>query len=93
MSLSRRAKLRIVLTSDVFPTAVIAYRSGAVDDATLAKFREGLLNASQNILGRQMLTLWKLTSFEAVPADYEATLAEIVKSYPAPVYPKVSARD
>jgi ABC-type phosphate/phosphonate transport system substrate-binding protein len=81
----RAARLRVVLTSEIFPTAVIAYRLGAVDDATLAKFREGLVNASHNILGRQMLTLWKLTAFEPVPADYETTLSEIVKAYPPPM--------
>ncbi len=81
----RASKLRVVLTSEIFPTAVIAYRFGGVDDATLAKFRDGLMNASHNILGRQMLTLWKLTSFEAIPDDYEATLSEIVKAYPPPV--------
>jgi ABC-type phosphate/phosphonate transport system substrate-binding protein len=84
----RAAKLRIVLTSDVFPTAVIAYKPGAVDEATAAKFRDGLLGASHSILGRQMLTLWKLTGFEAIPNDYEATLSDIVKAYPPPAFGK-----
>jgi ABC-type phosphate/phosphonate transport system substrate-binding protein len=78
----RAAKLRIVVTSDIFPAAVIAYRPGAIDEATAIKFRDGLVGASQSILGRQMLTLWKLTSFDAVPEDYESTLTEIVKTYP-----------
>ena len=81
----RASKLRVVLTSGSSLTAVIAYRFGAVDDATMSKFREGLVNASHNILGRQMLTLWKLTSFETVPDDYETTLSEIVKAYPPPM--------
>ncbi len=84
----RASKLRVVLTSDIFPTAVIAYRPGVVDEATLTKFREGLVGASSSILGRQMLTLWKLTAFEAVPDDYEATLVEIIKNYPPPSFGK-----
>ena len=80
----RAAKLRVVATSDVFPSAVIAYRPGVLDEATLNKFRSGLFNANQNAMGKQMLTLWKLTAFEAIPADYEQNLTEIVKTYPPP---------
>jgi ABC-type phosphate/phosphonate transport system substrate-binding protein len=80
----RAARLRIVATSDVFPSAVIAYRPGTLDEPTLNKFRSGLFNANQNVMGKQMLTLWKLTAFEAVPADYEQNLADIAKAYPAP---------
>jgi ABC-type phosphate/phosphonate transport system substrate-binding protein len=84
----RALKLRVVMTSDIFPTAVIAYKPGCVDEPTLAKFRDGLMGASQSIMGRQMLTLWKLTAFEAIPNDYESTLTEIVKSYPPPAFTK-----
>ena len=80
----RVSKLRVVLTSEIFPTAVIAFKPGSVDEATLNKFREGLVGANHNIMGRQMLTLWKLTAFEAVPDDYETTLVEIIKTYPPP---------
>ena len=76
------------MTSDIFPTAVIAYKPGCVDEPTLAKFRDGLMGASQSIMGRQMLTLWKLTAFEAIPDDYESTLIEIVKTYPPPAFSK-----
>jgi ABC-type phosphate/phosphonate transport system substrate-binding protein len=84
----RVSKLRVVLTSEVFPTAVIAYKPGSVDDATITKFREGLVGASHNIMGRQMLTLWKLTAFETIPDDYESTLVEIIKNYPPPTCSK-----
>jgi ABC-type phosphate/phosphonate transport system substrate-binding protein len=80
----RYAKLKTVQVSEVFPAAVVAYRAGAVDEATLRKFREGLLGAQRTVLGRQMLLLWKLTGFEPVPEDYEQTLADIVKAYPPP---------
>ena len=68
----------------MFPAAVIAYRPGILDEATLKKFRDGMLGADQTILGKQMLTLWKLTAFAPVPDDYDQTLLDIVKTYPAP---------
>jgi ABC-type phosphate/phosphonate transport system substrate-binding protein len=80
----RFEKLKIVQTSEVFPAAVVAYRLGALDEPTLKRFREGMANANQTLLGRQLLTLWKLTAFEAVPDDYEQTCTEIVRAYPPP---------
>jgi ABC-type phosphate/phosphonate transport system substrate-binding protein len=80
----RYAKLKLAQQSEIFPAAVIAYRPGTLDEATLQRFRQGLVNANKTLLGRQMLTLWKLTGFEAVPTDYEQTLTDILKSYPQP---------
>jgi ABC-type phosphate/phosphonate transport system substrate-binding protein len=84
----RFAKLKTVHQSEAFPAAVVAYRPGAIEDATLERFRAGLLGAHQTSLGRQMLTLWKLTGFEAVPAGYEQNLASIAKAYPPTKVPK-----
>jgi ABC-type phosphate/phosphonate transport system substrate-binding protein len=81
----RYARLKVLERSEVFPAAVVAYHPGSVDEATLRRFREGLINANKGALGRQFLTLWKLTGFEPVPADYEKTLTEILKAYPHPL--------
>lgn len=83
----RFSKLKIIQTSEPFPAAAVAYRPGTLSDATLDRFRRGLINANTNILGKQMLTLWKLSGFESVPEDYDQLLANIVKSYPAPTAP------
>jgi ABC-type phosphate/phosphonate transport system substrate-binding protein len=80
----RSAKLRAAQTSEIFPAAVVAYRPGMLDEATLKKFRDGMISVNRTIMGRQMLTLWKLTGFEDVPADYDKTLIDIVKAYPPP---------
>jgi ABC-type phosphate/phosphonate transport system substrate-binding protein len=80
----RFAKLRVLASSETFPPAVVAYRPGSLDDVTLQRFRDGLMNSSNTVLGRQLLTLWKLTAFEAVPSDYDQLLREIVKVYPPP---------
>jgi hypothetical protein len=44
-----------------------------------------MINANKNERGRDLMTLWKLTGFEAVPADYTAKCAEIARAYPPPV--------
>jgi ABC-type phosphate/phosphonate transport system substrate-binding protein len=81
----RFAKLKDLQVSEVFPAAVVVYRPGTLNEATLKRFSDGLLNTHRTILGRQMLTMWKLTGFEQVPPDYDQNLSEIVKHYPAPV--------
>lgn len=80
----RFKRLTVLHDSEVFPTAVVAYRKGALDESILARFRKGMAGANQTVMGRQLLTLWKITGFEPIPADYEKTLTNIVKAYPAP---------
>jgi ABC-type phosphate/phosphonate transport system substrate-binding protein len=78
-------RLKTLKESEPFPTAVVVYRQGALSDKTLEKFLKGMINANKNERGRDLMTLWKLTGFEAVPADYIAKCAEIMKSYPPPL--------
>jgi ABC-type phosphate/phosphonate transport system substrate-binding protein len=80
----RFEQLQPMLISEVFPTGVVAYHPGAIDAETIRRFREGMSTANQSALGRQLMTLWKLTAFEPVPADYEKILNDIVKAYPPP---------
>jgi ABC-type phosphate/phosphonate transport system substrate-binding protein len=80
----RFAGLQIAVESEVFPAGVVVYRAGTLDAKTLAKFRDGLLGTHKTILGKQLLTLWKLTGFENVPADYDQMLTDIAKAYPPP---------
>jgi ABC-type phosphate/phosphonate transport system substrate-binding protein len=76
------ARLKVLKRSEIFPAAVVAYRQGAIDDAKLARFRDGMVGAVQNERSRDLLTLWKLTAFEDVPADFPQTLANIARAYP-----------
>jgi ABC-type phosphate/phosphonate transport system substrate-binding protein len=80
----RFAKLRVLASSETFPPAVVAYRPGSLDDATLQRFRDGLMNSSNTVLGKQLLTLWKLTGFEPVPSDFDQLVTDIAKAYPPP---------
>jgi ABC-type phosphate/phosphonate transport system substrate-binding protein len=82
----RYAKLRILETSEAFPAGVIVYREDTIDEATLNKFRSGMTNMKNTIVGREFLTLWHLSAFEPVPDDYGQTLADIVKVYPPPAH-------
>ena len=81
----RFSKLKIVEESEIFPPAVVAYRPGALDDAALARFRDRMISTKKGAAGRRFLTLWKLTGFEPIPADYDQIVDAIVKVYPTPV--------
>lgn len=80
----RYARLRVVQESEIFPAAVIAYRPGSLDAATVKRCRDGLLAAHQQPLGRQLMLMMRLTAFEPVPADYDKTVANIARVYPPP---------
>jgi ABC-type phosphate/phosphonate transport system substrate-binding protein len=83
----RYVKVRAAHVSEPFPAAAVVYKNGAIDEALLKRFREGLMNANRSVLGRQIFTLFKLTAFEPVPTDYDQVLADIAKVYPPPAHP------
>jgi ABC-type phosphate/phosphonate transport system substrate-binding protein len=78
------ARLKVLTKSEVFPAAVIAYRHGSLDAATLKTFRDGMINANQTARGRDLMALWKLTAFEPIPEDFQQTLDNIRRAYPDP---------
>lgn len=77
-------QLRILKDSEPFPSAVIAYVDGGVDGKVLERFRGGMLKANNSERGRDMMSMWRITSFEEVPGDYQRTVDEILRSYPVP---------
>ncbi len=78
------ARLRVLQESELFPTGAIAYRVGGLDGQTVAKFREGLIDANQTDEGKELMRLARLTAFEPVPAEYTQMLRDIIKIYPSP---------
>jgi len=76
--------LKVVQRSCVFPAAVVAYREGGVDEGTLARVHTGLIKANRDVRGKELMSMWKLTAFEAVPADFSRTLAGVIREYPCP---------
>jgi ABC-type phosphate/phosphonate transport system substrate-binding protein len=78
------ARLKTIQQSEAFPSGVIAYVPGSMEEARLARFRDGLLTAHKNPRGEAILSLCQLKRFDVVPADYDQQLAAIVKAYPGP---------
>jgi ABC-type phosphate/phosphonate transport system substrate-binding protein len=79
---ARFNKLKPAAKSQPFPPPVVAYYENQLDDATLQRFKQGLLGASQKETGQTLLTLFHLTNFEAVPSDFDQVLAATRKAYP-----------
>jgi ABC-type phosphate/phosphonate transport system substrate-binding protein len=79
---ARFNKLRPAAKSEPLPPPVVTYYEGKLDDATLDRFKQGLLNASKKERGQTLLTLFHLTNFEAVPPDFGQVLATTRKGYP-----------
>ena len=79
---ARFNRLKEVAKSQPFPPTVVVYLEGVLDNATLQRFRDGLLNASRKEKGQTLLTLFRLTGFETVPNDFDRVLAETRKAYP-----------
>jgi ABC-type phosphate/phosphonate transport system substrate-binding protein len=78
------ARLRVLAASAAFPPPAVVYWRGAVDDTTLAKVRRCLQNSHTTPLGAELMKLWRITSFDPVPADYDQAVADCIKSYPCP---------
>jgi len=78
------AKLKEVARSEAFMPPVIAYNPASLDAATLAKLREGLLRAHKTPMGDELMKMWKITSFEPVPANFQQAMDRSYKAYPPP---------
>jgi ABC-type phosphate/phosphonate transport system substrate-binding protein len=79
----RFARLKQVAQSQPFPPPVVAYKDKDLDEATLDRFRNGLIKASTKERGQRMLNMFHLTGFETIPDDFAKVLAETRKKYPA----------
>lgn len=77
-------RLKVLSKSELFPSGVLACRKGALDEATLDRFREGLTQAHKSIRGRDLMLMFKIGAFEPPPSNYSQMLTDIVRVYPAP---------
>jgi hypothetical protein len=77
-------RLQVLTQSEAFLPPVIAYREGAVSRKTLAKFEAGLRSANKTEMGKELLKMWKITSFEPIPANFAEQLESSLKAYPPP---------
>jgi ABC-type phosphate/phosphonate transport system substrate-binding protein len=80
----RFEQLKEVAKSRPLPPVVVAFCDKVLDDVTVKRFREGLVEARNKEKGRMMLTLFRLTAFEVAPDDFGEALAETRTAYPPP---------
>jgi ABC-type phosphate/phosphonate transport system substrate-binding protein len=80
----RFAQLRELMHSGPFPAPAVVYEQGTLDEATLKRFHDGLVNAKNKEQGKMLLELYKLTAFESVPKDFAKVLQDTLKNYPPP---------
>lgn len=80
----RFTRLKEITHSQPFPPPLLAYQPGVLDEATLHKFRTGLLRAGHNDRGQTLLTHFRLTGFEAPAPDFDRVVAETRRAYPTP---------
>jgi ABC-type phosphate/phosphonate transport system substrate-binding protein len=78
----RAKRLRVMLSSENFPEAVVVIRPGLIDEDTVRRFRQGMSTAHATPLGRQLLALYSMAGFQPLPPNYEQQLTEIGKAYP-----------
>jgi ABC-type phosphate/phosphonate transport system substrate-binding protein len=81
---NRAAKLRVLLESEPFPAGVVAYNPATLDEATLQRFRDGMVTANQTKRGKELLNMVRMTGFEPLPKDFDQILNDIVRAYPPP---------
>ncbi len=84
--------LRVLQHSDCFPSPVIAYKEGGIDNVMLTKIRDGLLKAHDNPAAEDILQMWQIKAFEPIPQTYSKSLADLLKTYPVPEASKVTMR-
>ncbi len=77
-------KLRILAQSELLPSAVVVYRKAALDDATVTRIRNGLIDCVNTPIGKMFSLFWQLKGFEDVSVAYHATVAKSLAAYPEP---------
>jgi ABC-type phosphate/phosphonate transport system substrate-binding protein len=80
----RAKRIKVIATSEEFPPTTVAYREKMLDADVINRFQNGMSHAHTTPLGRQLLSLWQLTGFEPIPADYRKALFDIAQAYPPP---------
>ncbi len=80
-------QLKEIAHSDPLPPPVIACFDSSLPESTRVKFRKSLLHSGRKDRGKMMLTLFHLTGFDPVPADFDKVLARTRKTFPTPEEP------
>jgi len=78
----RAERVRTVAESPAFPPPALIYRPSQVEQDVLQRFRDAMLKAHESSEGRQTLTLWRISTFQPVPKDYQQMVEAVGKEYP-----------
>ena len=81
--------LRVLVQSEVLPSAVVVYRKDALDPKMVARVRTGLIDCVNTGPGKLFAMFWQLKGFEDVSPAYHAHVAKSLAAYPAPAEVKV----
>jgi ABC-type phosphate/phosphonate transport system substrate-binding protein len=73
-----------IAKSQPLPPVVVAYCDKVLPEPTVRRFQLGLVESRNKEKGRMMLTLFRLTGFEAAPEDFAELVAQTRAAYPAP---------
>lgn len=65
----------------VLPPLIACY-DNQLDQATLTRFRNGLVSANRKEKGQVLMTMFRLTAFETPPADFDRVRDETLKVFP-----------
>jgi ABC-type phosphate/phosphonate transport system substrate-binding protein len=82
MNPARVKNLRPALSSELFPLSVVVCRKGGLTPSLAATLKRSLIELNQSREGQNLMFLWKLKGFEAVPADFNAQLDRVFVAYP-----------
>ena len=74
--------LAAMIESEQFPSTVIAYFPKTVQPSHVEKFKQGMMTADKNPGSSRLLQLVKISSFQAVPADFMKEGESLVQAYP-----------
>jgi ABC-type phosphate/phosphonate transport system substrate-binding protein len=80
----RASGLKQLAQSEPLIPALVAYQEGGLDSAAQQRILDGVAKAEKKKDGQRLLSLFRLSAFQAVPKDFDAVLAESLKKYPAP---------
>ena len=80
----RVKEVRILEETEKFPCSVVVYKDGKLDKQIRQRLHNGMLDAGKTAFGRQLMLLWQMTGFEALPDTFDTQCRDIVKAYPSP---------
>ncbi len=83
----RARRLRVIEESCAYPAPAFIARIDGSDAETIKSFQDGMAQVHRHVLGRQVLTFWRLSRFEPVSDEYAKLLAGVLKVHPEPITP------